>query len=105
MSNAGANTKVFHPQNISFGNLLRSMIDVAVADASIMVRADYPLIFHKHSADPIDLGFNSRLHLYCSRDADNGAVINPTFGVGGGFGDTNHGYSAKSRQFFRFRLP
>ncbi len=35
------------------------------------VLGDYPLIYHKYSADPTGLEYNGRLYLYCSNDTDN----------------------------------
>src|SRR5437870_4127987 len=55
----------------SFGCYLRLMFCAAVAVASVIARADYPLISHKFSADPTGLEFNGRLYLFCSNDTDN----------------------------------
>jgi len=38
---------------------------------TLSVFGDYPLIYHKYSADPTGLEYNGRLYLYCSNDTDN----------------------------------
>ena len=81
-----ARQKVFMPSG-SLQDLIaciisfRLLVFVVLSAATVAVRADYPLISHKFSADPTALEFNGRLYLYCSNDTDN---------------DTNGGYTMHS---------
>lgn len=42
-----------------------------ISCVTLPVFADYPLVYHKYSADPTGLEYDGQLYLYCSNDTDN----------------------------------
>src|ERR1035437_9218024 len=54
-----------------FLNHLRALLALSTCIITLNVRADFPLVSHKYSADPTGLEFNGRLYLFCSNDTDN----------------------------------
>ena len=81
MSGARTKTNIFELLKFSFGRFLCLLVWTMVLALAVVVRADYPLVSHKFSADPTGLEYNGRLYLYCSNDTDN---------------DTNGGYTMHS---------